>query len=160
MVFVVGVEVPVEFIERSRPEVDPVVGMREYGTYGMPGGTFFDDSSMTIATMASTVNNGGKIVYENLMIEFLEWKNNSKYTQYGSAFDIGITTSGALSNFENDTCPTESGLSGECENGNGRVMRILPLAFMEGTDYKTIEEVSALTHAHSRSKMTCLFTWN
>jgi ADP-ribosylglycohydrolase len=35
-------------------------------------------------------------------------------------------------------------------------MRILPLAYIKDIDYKTIENVSGLTHAHERSKIACV----
>ena len=36
-------------------------------------------------------------------------------------------------------------------------MRILPLAFVKNLTKNTIENVSALTHAHERSKMICVY---
>ena len=36
-------------------------------------------------------------------------------------------------------------------------MRILPLAYIPDIDYETIENVSALTHAHKRSRIACVF---
>ena len=40
-------------------------------------------------------------------------------------------------------------------NGNGSLMRILPLAFTDADD-ALIEEVSALTHAHKISRKACV----
>ena len=45
--------VPVEFSGKYERDKDPVTGMREYGTYNQPKGTWSDDSSMTIATVTS-----------------------------------------------------------------------------------------------------------
>ena len=66
--FIVGdaLGVPVEFYSRKELEEDPVVDMRGHGTYDMPKGTWSDDSSMTIATMASIVEKQG-IDYEDIM---------------------------------------------------------------------------------------------
>ena len=64
--------VPVEFQSRESLKIDPVTKMEGYGTYNMPPGTWSDDSSMTIATMASIVNRNG-IDYDDIMNEFLEW---------------------------------------------------------------------------------------
>ena len=50
-----------------------------YGTYNQPPGTFSDDSSMTIATMASIVNKKA-IDYEDIQHEFSLWIFKSKYT--------------------------------------------------------------------------------
>ena len=40
--------VPVEFESRSTLKKNPVVGMRAYGTYNQPAGTWSDDTSMTL----------------------------------------------------------------------------------------------------------------
>ena len=146
--------VPVEFKQREYLEKNPVTDMIGYGTYNMPAGTWSDDSSMTIATMTSIVNKKA-VDYEDIMNEFCEWIFNEKYVQY-CVFDYGITTKNALDNYHYKNLPAlECGCSGERDNGNGSLMRILPLAFIPNIDYETIENVSALTHAHERSKIAC-----
>lgn len=35
-------------------------------------------------------------------------------------------------------------------------MRILPVAFIEGIDYATVENVSSITHAHEICKIACV----
>ena len=148
--------VPVEFSYRETLKKNPVTGMRGYGTYNMPPGTWSDDSSMTIATMASIINKQA-IDYEDMMCEFLDWIENGKYTQYEDTFDFGTTTYNGLLNFKNGTDPILCGGSGERDNGNGSLMRILPLAFIPNIDYESIENVSSLTHRHLRSKIACVF---
>lgn len=147
--------VPVEFTQRYERESDPVTCMRCCGTYNMPAGTWSDDSSMTIATMASIINVRG-IDYEAIMGEFCEWLFNEKYVQY-RVFDYGNTTGSALYKSRGGTPALECGGIGDRDNGNGSLMRILPLAFIPDIDYETIENVSALTHAHKRSKIACVF---
>lgn len=148
--------VPVEFSYRETLKKNPVTGMRGYGTYNMPPGTWSDDSSMTIATMASIINKQA-IDYEDMMCEFLDWIENGKYTQYEDTFDFGTTTYNGLLNFKNGTDPILCGGSNERDNGNGSLMRILPLAFIPNIDYESIENVSSLTHRHLRSKIACVF---
>ena len=80
--------VPVEFSGRYDRKIDPVTDMREYGTHKQPKGTWSDDSSMTIATMASIVNKNG-IDYEDIMNEFINWAYDNKYTNSDDGrFDI------------------------------------------------------------------------
>lgn len=148
--------VPVEFTSRETLQENPVTGMRGYGTYNMPPGTWSDDSSMTIATMASIINKQA-IDYDDMMREFLDWIENGKYTQYENTFDFGITTHNGLLNYKNGMDPILCGGTGERDNGNGSLMRILPLAFIPNIDYETIENVSGLTHGHLRSKIACVF---
>lgn len=148
--------VPVEFSDKWERIMDPVTDMREHGTYDQPKGTWSDDSSMTIATMASIVNKNG-IDYDDIMTEFLRWFYDSEYTNSESGtFDIGNTTSSALFNFHNGKPALESGGSGFRDNGNGSLMRILPTAFIKDIDYETIENVSSLTHAHEISRIACV----
>ena len=155
--FIVGdaLGVPVEVYSRNELTEEPVVGMREYGTYNQPKGTWSDDSSMTIATMTSITNKKG-IDYADIMDEFINWMDNAEYTPHGEVFDIGSTTSRGLNRYKEGNSPLESGGSSTHDNGNGSLMRILPLAYISGIDYETIENVSALTHAHERSKIACV----
>ncbi len=156
--FVVGdaLGVPVEFVSREILKEDPVVDMREYGTYNMPKGTWSDDSSMILATMNSIVKKQA-IDYDDIMKEFCKWFFQAKYTQYNDTFDYGITTSTAINRYDKGIPTNKCGGRGDHDNGNGSLMRILPLAFIPDIDYKTIEDISALTHAHERTLITCVF---
>ena len=148
--------VPVEFNSRESLKKHPVTEMRGYGTYNMPPGTWSDDSSMTIATMASIVNKN-EIDYDDIMKEFQSWIETGKYTQYSNTFDYGITTARGIQNYKMGIDAIECGGTGERDNGNGSLMRILPLAFIPDIDYETIENISGLTHGHLRSKIACVF---
>lgn len=154
--FIVGdaLGVPVEFYSRRELEEDPVVDMRGHGTYDMPKGTWSDDSSMTIATIHSIVEKQG-IDYDDIMTKFCQWADEDKYNQYYT-FDMGNTTSRGLQRFKQGTEALKSGGDEVRDNGNGSLMRILPLAFVPDIDYETVENVSGLTHAHYRSKIACV----
>ena len=155
--FIVGdaLGVPVEFYSRNELDEDPVVDMREYGTYRQPKGTWSDDSSMTIATMTSIINKKG-IDYADMMDEFIKWMDDAEHTPHEEVFDIGSTTSRGLERYKSGSSPLSSGGSSTHDNGNGSLMRVLPLAYISGIDYETVENVSALTHAHERSKIACV----
>lgn len=155
--FVVGdaLGVPVEFTNREYLENDPVTGMMEYGTYNQPSGTWSDDSSMTIATMTSIINKKG-IDYTNIMDEFCRWMDEAEYTPHGEVFDIGNTTSRGLGRYKQGCDALSSGGDSTYDNGNGSLMRILPLAYIPEIDYETVENISSLTHAHYRSKIACV----
>jgi ADP-ribosylglycohydrolase len=146
--------VPVEFKPREYLIENPVTDMMGEGTYGMPKGTWSDDSSMALATMQSIVNRKA-IDYEDILKEFSLFINEDKYTQYHT-FDYGNTTFEAIYRFDHGAEPLKCGGRGERDNGNGSLMRILPLAFIDDIDYETIENVSALTHAHERSRIACV----
>ena len=146
--------VPVEFTRKEELDENPVTGMMGHGTYDMPKGTWSDDSSMTLATMQSIVQKDG-IDYEDIMNEFSLFVHESKYCQYHT-FDYGNTTINAILKFDRGCNALECGGAGERDNGNGSLMRILPMAFIPDIDYEVIENVSALTHAHERSRIACV----
>lgn len=161
---------PVQFMSRdeilNRPE-GTVTGMESGGAYDTPIGTWTDDSSMTIATMASIMNKG-KIDPEDIMDQFIEWDVNGKYTPFGRAFDQGNTCSSAIYNYYYSRDYKNCGMNGVRSNGNGSLMRIMPACLyyylkqtQEGfSDEEVIEGIhiiSGLTHNHLRSKMCCGF---
>ncbi|MDD4658349.1 MAG: ADP-ribosylglycohydrolase family protein [Eubacteriales bacterium] len=155
--------VPVEFMARGTLDANPVVGMRAYGTYNQPAGTWSDDTSMTLC-LADSLCRG--LDYNDIMQNFLKWFQRGEFTPFGAAFDIGNTTRQALKRFEQGAAPLECGGNTEHDNGNGSLMRILPLLFylqsiygrefyQKDEAFAVIHKVSALTHAHKRSQIAC-----
>ncbi|MFZ3578981.1 ADP-ribosylglycohydrolase family protein [Virgibacillus sp. DJP39] len=154
--------VPVEFVDRKTLKNNPVVGVRAYGTYNQPAGTWSDDSSMTLCLLDSLANG---IDYTDIMNNFQKWFDKGLYTPHGEAFDIGISTRKALKRFAAGTNPLDCGGTTELDNGNGSLMRILPAVFylqssygdkeLDEAAFDIIHNISALTHAHKRSKIAC-----
>ena len=146
--------VPVEFESREYLIENPVTEMSGYGTYNQPKGTWSDDTSLTLATMQSIVNKK-EINLEDIMNEFSLYVSESKYCQY-EVFDYGNTTIQAINKFNSGASVFQCGGEDDWDNGNGSLMRILPLAFIPDITYEEIENVSALTHAHQKSKIACV----
>ena len=157
--------VPVEFTYGEDRKIDPVTDMIGYGTYNQPEGTWSDDSSMALATLVS-IRDKGEIDYKDIMERFHDWCMYGAYTPFDEVFDIGIATSRAIMKYSNGAKPLESGGKTEWDNGNGSLMRILPvcLYIVEQQKYKKLSDgeaidiihnCSALTHAHLRSKIAC-----
>jgi ADP-ribosyl-[dinitrogen reductase] hydrolase len=155
--------VPVEFEDRETIRNNPVIDMRSYGTYNQPAGTWSDDTSMTLC-LTDSLSNG--LDYNDIMTNFAKWINTGDYTPYGETFDVGNATSKALMRFARGAAPLDCGGLGENDNGNGSLMRILPILFYLQVTYGTeitanndamniIHNVSALTHAHKRSLIAC-----
>ena len=136
--------VPYEFQERGSFLCTDLTG---YGCHHQPAGTWSDDTSMTLATLKSLKDNNGKINIEDIRKRFLSWLRENAFTANGEVFDIGHATYEALTSGK----PCE----GERSNGNGSLMRILPLAFVECTD-EEIRAVSAITHGHWISEEACV----
>ena len=143
--------VPYEFMDRGSFKATDMTG---FGTHLQEPGTWSDDTSMTLATIGGLIRHKGKINYESIMREFIRWIVNGDYTQDGDVFDFGITTEDALNNYLNGIPAEECGGVSEHNNGNGSLMRILPLVWTDA-DYETIGKVSGLTHATDRCKIAC-----
>ncbi len=142
--------VPYEFRSRGSFTCRGMVG---YGTHVQEKGTFSDDTSMTLAT-ADSIRICGMINPDDIMQRFLLWLNEGKYSPDNRVFDIGNTTLRALERYDGTT--PFCGGKRESDNGNGSLMRILPLAFVPGVTDKEIAAVSSLTHAHEMSISYCI----
>lgn len=144
--------VPYEFKKRNTFHCRHMVG---FGTWNQPPGTWSDDTSMVLATCDS-IRERGSIDPYDIMTKFVKWRHYAHYTAHENVFDVGGTTERAIANFAVYGLPIgECGLQDEYSNGNGSLMRILPLAFVPGSDDVDIENASKLTHAHAKSVQAC-----
>ena len=150
--------VPVEFKPRNTfLKANPVTDMIGYGTHNQPPGTWSDDSSLAFCLVESLCNGFN---LQDIANRFVKWLYEGYWTPYGKVFDAGSTTRIAISRLKNGVNPLEAGLNDEFSNGNGSLMRILPLSFyLEKSDieqqFEIIHQVSRLTHGHLRSQMAC-----
>lgn len=150
--------VPVEFRSRKSLDEDPVNEMRAGGTHGQVAGTWSDDSSLTFCLMEELSR--GRIDFDQIAGKFLNWLRDAYWTPHGSVFDRGIATTNAILRFEKGEKATLSGGYEEYDNGNGSLMRILPMAFIgndsdEITRYELVKYISSITHMHFRSVFAC-----
>lgn len=128
---------------------------------GQPAGTWSDDTSMEVCTIES-YNECGRFDYDNIMQKWVEWINEGKYTATGETFDVGRTCLSAIRKYSTGVIPLKCGEDGEYSNGNGSLMRILPVALFAHakgiSEYEIIKltnELSSLTHANDISKLGC-----
>lgn len=152
--------VPVEFMTREQLDADPVVDMRGFGTHNQPPGTWSDDTSMTLATIEAFNHYSGNNPARLAMLNFENWLNEGLFTPYGKVFDVGNTTRKAILRFSKTSDEKTCGCSDIQDNGNGALMRMLPLAFLnlpiEDKLIKT-REFAALTHSHELNLTACEF---
>lgn len=151
--------VPVEFKSRQYLQQNPVTDMMGYGTYNMPPGTFSDDSSMMFC-LAESLCNGYNV--NDIAEKFQMWMHEGYWTADGEVFDVGISTRKAINRLRVVKNPTEAGSTAESDNGNGSLMRILPLAIFTkdlsiDERCEIVKEVSSITHAHNRSVLACIY---
>lgn len=151
--------VPVEFSTREERKRDPVKEMRAYGTYHQPFGTWSDDTSLTIC-LIDAINGGYSI--KQVAQNFVDFYEKGYFTPYEEVFDIGNATREAIIRIRSKKNPVDCGGTSDNDNGNGSLMRILPIAFygqkLNAKELiKMVEDVSSLTHGHKRSKLACIF---
>ncbi|REC61123.1 ADP-ribosylglycohydrolase family protein [Chryseobacterium pennae] len=150
--------VPVEFKNREYLKQFPVTEMQEFGSHNQPKGTWSDDSSLTLC-LAEELTKGYNL--EKIGQSFVKWVKYGHWTAHGRLFDIGGTTREAITRLIKGESARFSGNIFEEDNGNGSLMRILPLAFyLENEEniekiYQTVKEVSTITHGHFRSVFAC-----
>jgi len=157
--------VPVEFMRREALTEDPVTGPRDHGSHDQPLGAWSDDSSQTLA-LAEALSKPFSLrtIAENL----LAWQMDKKWTSHGYLFDIGQRTLVSFYDLrriiESEEYEALEYLHYDANvnsNGNGSLMRTLPLYFYlkeKGIEehFDTIRQVSALTHPHIRAALACL----
>ncbi|MBQ3055188.1 MAG: ADP-ribosylglycohydrolase family protein [Oscillospiraceae bacterium] len=153
--------VPAEFRRREDLKEHPITDMVGFGTHPVPKGSWSDDATMMLCTLESLAEYG-EVVLEDIMRRFGKWVDEGYMTPHGELFDIGRTCLLAIRKFFSGTPIAECGGAGEHDNGNGSLMRIIPLSLYHSikgiSGEVAIDEifaVSALTHAHERSCVAC-----
>ena len=152
--------VPVEFKSRETLLSNPVKEMKD--SFAGEKGTWSDDTSMEIATIDSYIN-CKEWNYDDIMTNYCDWITDAKYTARGNTFDVGRTCLRAIKSFhDGKTTALESGLVGFDSNGNGSLMRILPVAYYcyykklnKEEIYNIVKDISSLTHRHEISILGC-----
>ncbi|TCI95065.1 ADP-ribosylglycohydrolase family protein [Tenacibaculum sp. M341] len=150
--------VPVEFKSREYLKENPVDDYLAFMCWNQPAGTFSDDSSMMFCTAESLSK---KYDIEDIGKTFVKWYTEGYWGAHDEVFDIGGTTRRSLRRIIEGEKAKFSGEFFPENNGNGSLMRILPLVFFLYKEkdinirFQTIKEVSSITHAHLRSVVSC-----
>lgn len=151
---------PVQFKNRDFMRRHPVDTMTGYGTFNMPPGSISDDGSLTLC-LAESLSRGFNLT--SISQNFLLWYDSGHLTPKGEAYDIGRSTELSMQRLKHGISPYHSGGSELKDNGNGSLMRILPLLFyldgkkiLKSDWFKYVKEVSAITHGHILSVICCL----
>jgi len=149
--------VPVEFKSRDQLDANPVRDMRGYGAHHQPAGTWSDDTSLTLCLAESLI---GGFNLQDQARKFVAWLYEGYWTPRGEVFDAGVTTLNAIGRLRGGVEPILAGGTHVHTNGNGSLMRVLPLGlyFANAPRPKRIAAAmtcSMLTHAHPRSQCVC-----
>ncbi|RKT25813.1 ADP-ribosylglycohydrolase [Paraburkholderia sp. RAU2J] len=150
---------PEQIPPRYQIEMTTPVGFRRSHA-GVPVGTWSDDGSQALCLLASLFD-CGKLSLTDFADRLLRWRDDGYLAVDGDVFDIGIQTADALNRLRDGVSPRESGGAAVMDNGNGSLMRVLPLALWHnGTDEALVRDAhrqSLPTHAHPRSQVACAF---
>lgn len=151
--------VPAEFTSRESLKLDPIKDFVGFKSHNQPPGTFSDDSSLTFC-LAETLCLGYDL--NDLGKRFVLWKHENYWTAGAEVFDIGMTTNRAIDRLKRGTRPSLAGDFEEGANGNGSLMRIMPLLFYIRNfeleeRYNIVKDVSSVTHGHIRSVIACFY---
>jgi ADP-ribosyl-[dinitrogen reductase] hydrolase len=152
--------VPVEFSSRTSLDRNPVSGMRGFGTWNQPPGTWSDDGAMALAATDALATHGWNPAA--MMDGFLRWYDEAWWTAHHAVFDIGGATRAAIIDYRINRDATDCGQKDEKANGNGSLMRLAPVsAWLAGSSASErialAGTASALTHAHLRSRLCCAY---
>ena len=154
--------VPYEFHAREsippfeKIELEPPAGFNRAHS-GVPAGTWSDDGAQALCLLASLLE-CGRFDADDFAAKIVAWFRED-YMAVDQVFDVGIQTQRAILNLRKGVAPLEAGPREEKNNGNGSLMRVLPLALWHrGSDEELIQDAfdqSAVTHGHLRSKLCC-----
>ncbi|MEX1171173.1 MAG: ADP-ribosylglycohydrolase family protein, partial [Chloroflexota bacterium] len=167
-----AVGVPYEF--RSAVEAGDVQ-WGEKGTHGQPPGTWSDDGALMLALLDALLldatGEGGPETTVTSRFDtdeqgrrIVAWQRDKAYTPDGDGvFDVGNATSAAIRALEAGTPAEQAGGTDERSNGNGSLMRILPIAlvFHDLGDARPADLVdlahraSRVTHGTARAQVAC-----
>jgi ADP-ribosyl-[dinitrogen reductase] hydrolase len=155
--------VPYEFHDpRDLPPVDalqpdPPPGFRRAHA-ATPPLTWSDDGAHALALLDTLLAADGWDP-DAFAARLVGWCDRGEFAVDRRVFDIGIQTRRVVDRLRRGVPARESGLGGERDNGNGSLMRVLPVALWSGLGGPALldlaAETSAVTHAHPRSRLCC-----
>jgi len=148
---------PAEVPEARYIELEPPAGfLRSHA--GTPPGTWSDDGAQALCLLASVLHND-RLDVEDFGRRLVNWNDHGYMTPDGRVFDVGIQTSRALQVIRSGRPGVTAGGASEGDNGNGSLMRVLPLALWHvGSDKQLVRDAflqSLPTHGHVRSQVCC-----
>lgn len=154
--------VPYEFHDAE--DLPAVIELRPPATFrraheGVPPGTWSDDGAQALALLASLLDHDGALDDVDFARRLVNWHDTGYCAVDRQVFDVGVQTSFAIEALRAGAPPLEAGPSGERQNGNGSLMRVLPLALaFRGDDAALIDAAyrsSRPTHGHARARVCC-----
>jgi ADP-ribosylglycohydrolase len=154
--------VPYEFHDASdipseqQIEMTPPRGFRRAHA-GVPIGTWSDDGAQALCLLHSLTQDSS-LNLTDFASQLVAWYETGHMTPDGKVFDVGIQTRRALGALQRGVEAMKAGPNGERDNGNGALMRCLPVVFVAQSTDEVIDlaiRQGVVTHAHIRSQLSC-----
>lgn len=138
-------------------EYAPPPGFRR-AHHGVPPGTWSDDGAQALCLLASLLD-CDRFDADDFARRIVGWYERGELAVDSVVFDVGVTTGRAIRALLAGTPALLAGPSDNYDNGNGSLMRALPLAlWSRGTDAELLQDACAqsrVTHGHLRSQVCC-----
>lgn len=148
---------PEQIPPAEKIEFAPPPGFRRaHGS--VPPGTWSDDGAQALCLLASLLDRGA-FDATDFARRLSDWYDRGAMAVDAHVYDVGITTGRALGNLRSGAAPLDAGPADAHDNGNGALMRVLPLALWHrGSDADLVRDArlqSRVTHGHVRSQICC-----
>lgn len=141
--------------EHIHPE-PPVDFRRAHSS--VPPWTWSDDGALALCLLESLLEHQ-QLDLADFALRMLRWRDQGHLAVDGRVYDIGIQTDQALDRIAAGVEPARAGSSDDWANGNGSLMRVLPLALWYRGDAAGLARLamrqSLPTHGHLRSQLCC-----
>ncbi|WP_282358929.1 ADP-ribosylglycohydrolase family protein [Pseudomonas sp. PS01303] len=145
----------VEF--KPRGSFEPLTDMIGGGPFRLKPGQWTDDTSMALCLAESLLNKNGFDAADQ-MGRYLNWWQWGYLSSTGECFDIGLTVSRALEQYQQTSDPF-AGSTDPYSAGNGSLMRLAPVVLFYFPDAQQIQTFAAdssrTTHAAAEAIECC-----
>jgi len=142
----------VEFQQRG--SFPPVTAMVGGGPFNLKAGQWTDDTSMALCLATSLVETGTFDAVDQ-MNRYCNWREQGYLSSTGKCFDIGITVSQALSQYQISGNPF-SGSTNPRSAGNGCLMRLAPIPMFYFPDRDRILHFSGESARTTHGAVECI----
>jgi ADP-ribosyl-[dinitrogen reductase] hydrolase len=139
---------------RRRDSYEPLTDIVGGGPFGLEPGQWTDDTSMALCLADSLIEHGAPDP-RDLMDRFRAWRDGGHNSVTGHCFDIGGTTSAAISRYIRTGDPL-AGSTDRDSAGNGSIMRLAPVPIRYRHDPAQAEAAAVLQSRTTHGAPECL----
>ena len=148
---------PAQLPSLSDIEMQPPPGFHRSWA-GIAPGTWSDDGALALCLLAS-LNDCCRFDLDDFATRICRWLEEGYMAVDHRVFDVGNATRAGIRRMQSGISADQAGGRSEADNGNGALMRVLPLALWHcGSDAELVADArrsSLPTHGHLRSQLCC-----